>query len=1174
MASPRRAAPPLTRLRGPDASSEQPPPQLQLQAQAPGGAAAAVSRKRRAPPPLRRDHRAKPGIQPPRLHRTRDADSETSSGARPLSLAGGTAIRAPPQHKSSLESGHARERAVSVGARTPPRLRVQTWSAGAAGAHSSQRHDAVAQNRTVAPVVLAAREVTGGDPAALNRTSTQHLSTADEIDEEDWALQRNISTGSAILDRTPSKTPRGAVQEEATQEHDVMDKRVDSAVCKVLVAFLVVVLSMISVYIIVWGSASAADCGGLSCSSCAQESDCTWCPGPHPALPGYCEQVSLSSDATCGEPTAAQCSAEDSKEERWSSCKAQSEELQCSNPSISNDVCEWCGTSCLPFFGTNMSFCNPDRLVFGSDRPFALSARTPGCATNSPDGGAATHPTHIDRSGLVATEAAGNPQPLAVNSSYMEGLTCEWVIECPFNTTVEVRFKQVNMGAADELHIFDGWETGGGGLLGTQLAYFKDYAGDRSSGLARTYAGEATSVSGGPSSRLLRSSSSLLSMRLTTGSSDARRKYSEEHAGVPFHAELRYEGFSLTHRCVVPTPSFTYAGAALLGLWWVLAAWSLSHAYKRICYGAKSGGLWKMDVDGLTSIAKAMALANDGDLDGDGETDKSELITAITQSKEWPHHQNGLALSSFETISGDEVPSAWIEVSTLSPTFLMDFVACSACIFEGFFDIFFITLQFQRPNDAGLRTGWLALGITIVSTLIHLSPPGKGILSSTVLQRVRPFAEAKDWVQKNARTERGRPLRSKQDWAAWLLLPAGRHRPSDIPSSPDVQYRRKIGQSTLDAAWVSWGDFLGVADADPDGDQSVARIASRSSALQAALSLSSPETLDRVQHAEQQPILEAGWMDKQGGVRRAWRNRYFELRGDIMFYRDDVGGKIKGVVDLAEAVDVRPSQEVGRRQWEMEIVLPQRQFRLECETQEDLARWLRALAKYSKDPQKLTDWEPELGVDTATPSPPGWLCGQPAQNRWDSDAGQVLYGRVSTKMMFLLSILQLRVPVEGIIAWRNVRTLKSKPVEYDKETCGGRFWAMLNRLGMDTIMVRCEDLDRARSELDKALLREAIFEILPQAVLEFQNLWCAYMSSLSTACAISRGVKALLNHTALLVHCTSCRADEYAVLDLMSVPGLPILTSISEYQVRAQTNAAFYGENLSYREKRRTSSLK
>jgi hypothetical protein len=35
----------------------------------------------------------------------------------------------------------------------------------------------------------------------------------------------------------------------------------------------------------------------------------------------------------------------------------------------------------------------------------------------------------------------------------------------------------------------------------------------------------------------------------------------------------------------------------------------------------------------------------------------------------------------------------------------------------------------------------------------------------------------------------------------------------------------------------------------------------------------------------------------------------------------------------------------------------------------------------------------------------------------------------------------------------------------------------------------------------------------------------------------------------LLVHWASCRADEYAVLDLMSVPGIPFLTSISEYQL-------------------------
>lgn len=135
---------------------------------------------------------------------------------------------------------------------------------------------------------------------------------------------------------------------------------------------------------------------------------------------------------------------------------------------------------------------------------------------------------------------------------------------------------------------------------------------------------------------------------------------------------------------------------------------------------------------------------------------------------------------------------------------------------------------------------------------------------------------------------------------------------------------------------------------------------------------------------------------------------------------------------------------------------------------------------------------------------PGWLCGRPPQNAWDSDAGQVLYGRVSTPLMYLLTFLQLRVPVEGIIAWRNVKMLKSKKTPRDSKACG-----------LSSIAVRCEDFERARCDLDRALLREAIFEVLPQAVLEFQNLW----------------------------------ADEYTVLDLMSVPGVPFFTTISEYQL-------------------------
>jgi hypothetical protein len=104
-------------------------------------------------------------------------------------------------------------------------------------------------------------------------------------------------------------------------------------------------------------------------------------------------------------------------------------------------------------------------------------------------------------------------------------------------------------------------------------------------------------------------------------------------------------------------------------MWWVLALSALARAWWRINYGAKSGGLWKMNVVELCSIADAMdlnagekrrlfsslALMTIGDfpsqalgtntrktqtngrfstpldIDGDGDVDKSELIAAITQ---------------------------------------------------------------------------------------------------------------------------------------------------------------------------------------------------------------------------------------------------------------------------------------------------------------------------------------------------------------------------------------------------------------------------------------------------------------------------------------------------------------------------------------------------------------
>eukprot|EP01046_Picozoa_sp_COSAG06_P028673 COSAG06_NODE_2601_length_6597_cov_26.465651_1_plen_665_part_10 len=135
------------------------------------------------------------------------------------------------------------------------------------------------------------------------------------------------------------------------------------------------------------------------------------------------------------------------------------------------------------------------------------------------------------------------------------------------------------------------------------------------------------------------------------------------------------------------------------------------------------------------------------------------------------------------------------------------------------------------------------------------------------------------------------------------------------------------------------------------------KISMRSAALMASLA-SNPQLQKRAQAAELQALSHAGWMAKKGGVRRNWQKRYFEHSGDFLFYREQVGGDLKGTIDLESATDVRPSTEIDHKQWEMEIVCPERTYRMECETEEQLKGWFLSLAKYSSDPEGLAAWTP------------------------------------------------------------------------------------------------------------------------------------------------------------------------------------------------------------------------
>ena len=152
---------------------------------------------------------------------------------------------------------------------------------------------------------------------------------------------------------------------------------------------------------VAWGSVSTIECAGRDCSGCAADEACTWCPGPDPSMPGYCELSTLNSDSTCGQPDEARCEREDSEEKRWEICRGQTESLGCelTQSAGGEPSCQWCNNSvssqvCVPLGGGsgsgNESFCDPDDLIFGALRPFALSKQTPACVKN--------RPTHVDRS--------------------------------------------------------------------------------------------------------------------------------------------------------------------------------------------------------------------------------------------------------------------------------------------------------------------------------------------------------------------------------------------------------------------------------------------------------------------------------------------------------------------------------------------------------------------------------------------------------------------------------------------------------------------------------------------------------------------------------------------------------------------------------------------------------
>lgn len=421
---------------------------------------------------------------------------------------------------------------------------------------------------------------------------------------------------------------------------------------------------------------------------------------------------------------------------------------------------------------------------------------------------------------------------------------------------------------------------------------------------------------------------------------------------------------------------------------------------------------------------------------------QAEYVTHMLKSVEERRTAIDALLLTDYTNQNDSAETEWVDVSFFAPdlTFVIDVVSLIAVWYEGFGDMYFVVLQFERPEGGGNVTGGLSLTITIISTLIFLLPPGQTMYSvvSNYIARLphytrrccgtnrcgkrdeAAYKQCADWVQANARLDAFRtldaPLSCRNDFLLWVESVQGMNRPYWISVSPEEIFDCQAG--------FDWRNFLGAA------------------------------------------------------------NRC-DVRGNLVPTHDD---------DHANAHD-------GNHQ------------------------------HHKKHPG------------------PCWLLGQPPDTLWDADNQQLVYGRVSGTMMTLLTIFQMRPVVEGMIAWRNIRMLKRRAGE---KTWGGQavVGALLGALvgaclgfsglsmavvcmllalvgaaagaviaeatGSHELKVRARDFKAARKVFEGCMLREGILEALPQAVLEFQNLW----------------------------------VDTWGVLDLHAVPGgIPYLGWISEYQL-------------------------
>ena len=87
-------------------------------------------------------------------------------------------------------------------------------------------------------------------------------------------------------------------------------------------------------------------------------------------------------------------------------------------------------------------------------------------------------------------------------------------------------------------------------------------------------------------------------------------------------------------------------------------------------------------------------------------------------------------------------------------------------------------------------------------------------------------------------------------------------------------------------------------------------------------------------------VIVSGWLKKEGGFVHNWKKRWFELRGNRLYYYTESGGDLKGTVELTKDSIVQSTELIGQPAFTVQTTSKSRVYKIVSEKKQDRDHWV------------------------------------------------------------------------------------------------------------------------------------------------------------------------------------------------------------------------------------------